>query len=72
MNKTVNAIDMINFLKENWAEAYRLMKDFGADDPRAKMHIGWCIGMKEMCECLICIPIGLRRDGTVAIGEDAL
>ena len=72
MNTTVNVSDMIDFLKENWEEAYSYIKDFGTDDPRTKMHIGWCIGMKEMIECLACVPVGLRKDGTVAIGFDAI
>ena len=72
MRETVNVKEMIDFLTENWKEAHRLIEDFGSDDPRARMHIGWCIGMKEMVECLACTPVGLRRDGTVAVGFDAI
>ena len=64
----VNASDMLEFLQEHYNEAISLRNDFGADDSRARMHISWCIGMKEMCEALIGVPVNLRRDGMVTIG----
>lgn len=70
MNTTVKVKDMLDFLKENWTYAHELLQDFGADDPRAKSHTSWCIGMKEMIECLACIPVNLKRDGRVTIGLD--
>ena len=70
MRNEIPVTEMLDFLAENWEEAYKLIEDFGRDDPRAQMHTGWCIGMKEMVECLAGIPVGLRRDGTVHIGID--
>ena len=70
MNKTIPANAMLDYLKIEYAEAMSLVKDFGADDVRARNHIFMCIGMKEMCECLLCVPVNLRRDGKVTTGLD--
>jgi len=70
MNMTINAEDMLNLLQEYWTEAHKLIEDFGREDGRAKMHVGWCIGMKEMAEALIGVPVNLRKDGKVTIGFD--
>lgn len=68
MQETVNAKDMLDFLQEQFNEAMSLVNDFGHKDSRAQMHLGWCIGMKEMCEALIGVPVNLCRDGRVTIG----
>lgn len=68
MRNTVPVTEMLDFLAEQWEEAHKLIEDFGTDDPRAQMHAGWCIGMKEMIECLAGIPVGLSKDGIVKIG----
>ena len=70
MRKTIDAQEMIDLLTKEWKYTYGFIKDYGADDPRAQMHVSWCIGMKEMTEALICAPVNLRRDGTVYIGLD--
>ena len=70
MKATVNTKDMLDFLKEQWTYTHELIEDFGQKDERAKMHIGWCIGMKEMCEALLCVPVNLQRDGKLTLGID--
>ena len=70
MTTTVKVKDMLDFLKENWTYAYGLIRDFGADDPRARSHTSWCIGMKEMIECLAEIPVNIKKDGRITIGID--
>ena len=70
MKATVNTKDMLDFLKEQWTYTHELIEDFGQKDERAQMHIGWCIGMKEMCEALLCVPVNLQRDGKLTLGID--
>ena len=69
MRKEIPVTEMLDFLAENLTEAHKLIEDFGNDDPRARMHIGWCIGMKEMIECLAGIPVNLGKDGVVRVGN---
>lgn len=68
MKTTVEVKDMLNLLKEYWTEAHEMAENLGWDDERSRMHLGWCIGMKEMTEALICIPVNLQRDGKLTLG----
>lgn len=68
MRTEVKTVEMLEFLQEQFTYAKGLCDDFGHEDERARMHIGWCIGMKEMIEALIGAPVNLRRDGKVTIG----
>ena len=68
--KTVKAEYMLGFLKREWDYAYRMGTDFGWSDERAQTHADMCIGMKEMCEALIGVPVNLKLDGRLTIGLD--
>lgn len=68
--KDVKAITMLNFLKEEWKEAHRMFERLGRNDERAQMHADMCIGMKEMTEALIGVPVNLKLDGRLTIGLD--
>ena len=70
MEKTIKATAMLNFLKEAWTEAHHLSELLGWSDERAEMHMSWCIGMKEMTEALIGVPVNLKLDGRLTIGLD--
>ena len=72
MKKNVTATEMLECLKWHWDYAYRLYKDFGAQDERTSTHFDMCIGMKEMCEYLLGTPIGLGMDGVLRVGNEAL
>lgn len=70
MNKTITYVDMLNYLKEDFKIAKRYYDRLGADDERAQNRMLWCIGMKEMCENLIGVPVNLKLDGRLTIGLD--
>ena len=71
MKKTVEATEMLVFLKEEWKKAHHLGELLGWSDERADMHMSWCIGMKEMAETLIGVPVNLKMDGRLTIGLDS-
>ena len=70
MRKTIDAIEMLDYLKEDFKIAMRDRRILGADDERAQDRMLLCIGMKEMCEALIGVPVNLKLDGRVTIGLD--
>lgn len=70
MRKTIDAIEMLEYLKEDWKIAHHRLEVLGHDDERAQSRASWCIGMKEMCEALLCVPVNLKLDGRVTIGLD--
>lgn len=70
MRKTVEAIEMLEYLKKEWKIAHHLLETLGRNDERAEHRMLWCIGMKEMTEALICAPVNLKLDGRLTIGLD--
>ena len=70
MRKTVNSIEMLNYLKEEWKRAHHLLEVLGHNDERAQSKADWCIGLKEMTEALICEPVNLKLDGRLTVGLD--
>ena len=66
--KTITGKDLLSYLKEDYAEAMKYMKILGEEDERAQNRLLWCIGMKEMCEALLGVPVNLKIDGRVTIG----
>ena len=70
MRETITAMEMLDYLKVDFKIAMRDRRILGADDERAQSRMGWCIGMKEMCENLIGVPVNLKLDGRVTIGLD--
>lgn len=70
MRKTIEATEMLEYLKEEFAIAMRHRKILGANDERSDMRMSWCIGMKEMAEALIGVPVNLKLDGRITIGLD--
>ena len=70
MEKTVTARQILNYIKVDWKIAHHLIEVLGGDDERAKDRALWCIGMKEMAEALLHMPINLKLDGRVTIGLD--
>ena len=72
MRNEIPVSEMLDFLSEKWEYSHGLVKDFGADDPRAEHNVMQCIGMKEMIECLAGFPVGLGMDGVLRVGREAL
>lgn len=70
MRETITAMEMLDYLKVDFKIAMRDRRILGADDERAQSRMEWCIGMKEMCENLIGVPVNLKLDGRVTIGLD--
>ena len=70
MNKTVTAEAMLTYLKDDWKIAHHQLEVLGHDDERAQSRVDWCIGMKEMCEALLCVPVNLKLDGRLTIGYE--
>ena len=70
MRKTIEATEMLEYLKDDFEIAMRDRRILGANDERAQSRMSWCIGMKEMCEALIGVPVNLKLDGRVTIGLD--
>ena len=66
--KNVSGKALLAYLKEDYAVAMRHMKILGEEDERAQNRMLWCIGMKEMCEALLGVPVNLKIDGRVTIG----
>ena len=69
MKKTIEVREMLQYLADDWAMTHRNYEQYG-NDPRMHTRTSWCIGMKEMAEALIGVPVNLKRDGTLTIGLD--
>ena len=70
MRKTIEATEILNYIKEDWKIAFHQLKVLGFTDERAQSRADWCIGMKEMAEALLGVPVNLKLDGRVTIGLD--
>ena len=70
MKKTIEATEILNYIKEVWKIAFHQLEVLGHNDERAQSRADWCIGMKEMAEALLGIPVNLKLDGRVTIGLD--
>ena len=70
--KTVKAETILSFLKEEWSYAHKMLERLGRNDERAQGHVSWCIGMKELAEAVIGVPVNLKLDGRTTIGLDEM
>ena len=70
MRKTIEATEILNYIKEDWKIAFHQLEVLGHNDERAQSRADWCIGMKEMTEALLGVPVNLKLDGRVTIGLD--
>ena len=70
MRKTIEATEILDYIKEDWRIAHHKLEVLGHNDERAQSRATWCIGMKEMAEALLGVPVNLKLDGRVTIGLD--
>ena len=70
MKTEVKTMDMLTYIADEWKVAHHWMEKMGRGDERVDMRTSWCIGMKEMTEALIGVPVNLKMDGQVTIGLD--
>lgn len=70
MRKTIEATEILNYIKEDCKIAFHQLKVLEFKDERAQSRADWCIGMKEMAEALLGVPVNLKLDGRVTIGLD--
>ena len=68
MNKYVSSADMLSHLQFLLSEYMEEKERYGADDRIVNRKMHDMIACKNMCECLLSVPINLQRDGKVTVG----
>lgn len=64
----VSGDSILNYLREQLADALADLDRFGADDRYALKKLDAVIACKEMAEVLLRCPVNLRKDGNVTVG----
>ena len=59
---------ILRYLQARYTDALEEGKKYGQDDRIYRRKIEQCIGMKELVEELLRVPVNLQRDGLVTTG----